>query len=60
VRSFTSIWTPEQAGQQLLFRDPEEDKLKRLDEVVDKIHDRYGKRAMHRGIPTEEDTGAVT
>ncbi len=40
---------PEQAGQQLLFRDLEEDKLKRLDQVVDKIRDRYGKRAAHHG-----------
>ncbi len=41
--------TPEQAGQQMLFRDPEQEKLKRLDQVVDKIRDRYGKRAAHRG-----------
>jgi len=40
---------PEQAGQQMLFRDSEEDKLKRLDEVVDKIRDLYGNRAAHRG-----------
>jgi DNA polymerase-4 len=39
----------EEAGQQLLFRDPEEEKLKRLDQVVDKIRDRYGKRAAHHG-----------
>jgi len=42
----------EQAGQQMLFRDPEEDKLKRLDQVVDKIRDRYGHRAAHRGGQT--------
>ena len=40
---------PEQAGQQLLFRDPEEEKLKRLDKVVDEIRDRYGNRTVHRG-----------
>jgi DNA polymerase-4 len=40
---------PEQAGQQLLFPDPEQDKLKRLDHVVDQIRDRYGTHAAHRG-----------
>ena len=40
---------PEQAGQQWLFADPEQERLKRLDQVVDKIRDRYGKRAVHRG-----------
>ena len=40
---------PEQAGQQMLFHDPEEDKLKRLDQVIDKIRDRYGSRAAHHG-----------
>jgi DNA polymerase-4 len=40
---------PEQAGPQLLFPDPEQEKLKRLDQTVDKIRDRYGKRAVHRG-----------
>jgi DNA polymerase-4 len=44
-----SSLAPEQAGQQMLFRNPEEDKLKRLDQVVDKIRDRYGKHAAHRG-----------
>jgi len=39
----------EQAGQQLLFRDPEKEKLKRLDKAVDEIRDRYGNRAVHRG-----------
>jgi len=43
---------PEQAGQQMLFHDPEEDKLKRLDQVVDRIRDRYGNRAAHRGEQT--------
>jgi len=46
---------PEQAGQQMLFRDPEEEKLKRLDQVVDKIRDRYGNRAAHRGTGTTHD-----
>ncbi len=39
----------EHAGQQLLFPDPQQDKLKKLDQIVDKIRDRYGKRAVHRG-----------
>ena len=50
---------PEQAGQQLLFRDPEEDKLKRLDQVVDKIRDRYGKHAAHRGNQPIRDNPAT-
>jgi len=41
----------ERAGQQLLFTDPEEEKLKKLDQAVDKIRDRYGKNAVHRGGP---------
>jgi DNA polymerase-4 len=49
---------PEQAGQQLLFRDPEQDKLKRLDQVVDQIRGRYGKHAAHRGdSPTQNNPG---
>ncbi len=44
----------ERAGQQCLFPDPEQEKLKRLDEAVDKIRDRYGKRAMHRGDSTQD------
>jgi DNA polymerase-4 len=43
----------ERAGQQLLFRDPQQDKLKKLDQIVDKIRDRYGKRAVHRGVWTD-------
>jgi DNA polymerase-4 len=39
----------ERAGPQLLFRDPEQEKLRRLDQTVDKIRDRYGKRALGRG-----------
>jgi DNA polymerase-4 len=50
---------PEQAGQQSLFRDPEQDKLKRLDQVVDQIRDRYGKRAAHRGSGPVQDSPAV-
>ena len=48
---------PEQAGQQWLFPDPEQEKLKRLDQVVDKIRDRYGKRAVHRGASAQETPG---
>jgi DNA polymerase-4 len=50
---------PEQAGQQWLFPDPEHEKLKRLDRVVDKIRDRYGRRAMHRGPSTQQNPGTV-
>jgi DNA polymerase-4 len=46
---------PEQAGQQLLFADPEQERLKRLDEAVDRIRDRYGKRAVRRGTSTQEN-----
>jgi DNA polymerase-4 len=40
---------PERAGQQSLFSDPEQEKLRRLDKTVDKIRDRYGRGAVHRG-----------
>lgn len=43
---------PEHAGQQSLFADPEQEKLRRLDKALDKIRDRYGKRAAHRGTST--------
>jgi DNA polymerase-4 len=49
----------EHAGQQWLFPDPEQEKLKRLDEAVDKIRDRYGKRAMHRGPSTPGNPGTT-
>ncbi len=39
----------EAAGQEMLFSDPDTEKLKRLDQTVDAIRDRYGKRALHRG-----------
>jgi DNA polymerase-4 len=48
---------PEQAGQQLLFPDPEQEKLRRLDQIVDKIRDRYGRRAVHRGPSSPENSG---
>ncbi|MCL5282987.1 MAG: DNA polymerase IV [Planctomycetes bacterium] len=51
---------PEHAGQQLLFRDPDQEKLKRLDQIVDKIRDRYGRRAVHRGGSTPENPGTIT
>jgi DNA polymerase-4 len=44
-----SCLADEQAGQQLLFHDPEEERLKRLDKAVDQIRDRYGDRAVRRG-----------
>lgn len=40
---------PEAARQEMLFSDPDTEKLKRLDQTVDAIRDRYGKRALHRG-----------
>ncbi len=40
---------PEGAGQGMLFSDPEAEKLKRLDDVADKIRTRYGRGALHRG-----------
>ncbi|MCU0915458.1 MAG: DNA polymerase IV [Planctomycetes bacterium] len=52
---------PEHAGQQWLFPDPEQEKLKRLDEVMDRIRDRYGRRAAHRGtggLPGDPPTPA--
>jgi len=39
----------ERAGQQLLFADPRDEKLKSLDEAVDKIRGRYGNEAVRRG-----------
>ena len=40
---------PEGSGQASLFADPQTEKLKRLDETTDKIQQRYGRRAVHRG-----------
>ncbi len=40
---------PEGASEALLFSDPGTEKLKRLDQAVDAIRDRYGRRALHRG-----------
>jgi DNA polymerase-4 len=48
----------EQAGQQLLFSDHQQEKLKKLDQIVDRIRDRYGRRAVHRGTSTQENPGA--
>jgi len=39
----------EDTGQQLLFGDPKEEKQKRLDDAVDKIKNRFGEDALHRG-----------
>ena len=51
---------PEQAGQQSLFPDPEQEKQKRLDEAVDKIRDRYGKRALGRGGRNVQENPGTT
>ena len=40
---------PGQATEKMLFADPEAEKLKRLDQTVDAIRARYGKRSLHRG-----------
>jgi DNA polymerase-4 len=50
----------ERAGQQLLFRDPRQEKLKKLDQIVDKIRDRYGKRAVRRGNRTGQNGPETT
>lgn len=41
----------EDAGQGTLFDDPQAEKLKRLDRATDRIRQRYGQRALHRGTP---------
>jgi DNA polymerase-4 len=49
----------ERAGQQMLFPDHRQEKLKKLDQIVDRIRDRYGTRAVHRGTtsgPSRPDT----
>ncbi len=46
----------ERAGQQLLFPDQQQEKLKKLDQIVDRIRDRYGKRAVRRGTAAGPDT----
>ena len=43
----------EHTGQQSLFADPDRERLTRLDQAMDKIRDRYGKRAVHRGASTD-------
>jgi len=49
---------PERAGQQWLFPDPEQEKLQRLDQIVDTIRDRYARRAVHRGTSSQGDPGS--
>jgi len=39
----------QEAGQATLFTDPEAERLRRLDQAMDAIRDRYGGRAVHRG-----------
>ena len=50
----------ERAGQQLLFPDHQQEKLKKLDQIVDKIRDRYGKRAVRRGNCADPDRGQTS
>lgn len=45
----------ERASQQLLFRDPQQEKLKKLDQIVDKIRDRYGRQAVRHGTAVPPD-----
>ncbi len=51
---------PEHVGQQSLFADPDRERLRRLDEAVDKIRDRYGKRAVHRGTTNKPECPEAT
>lgn len=46
----------EHTRQQLLFRDDQQERLKKLDHVVDQIRDRYGRRALHRGTTRPPDS----
>ncbi|HPC93802.1 MAG TPA: DNA polymerase IV [Sedimentisphaerales bacterium] len=39
----------QERSQATLFADPQAEKFERLDQVVDAICDRYGRRAVHRG-----------
>lgn len=41
--------SPEGAGQQLLFSDPEEEKQKKIDAAFDKIRGKYGDSSVKRG-----------
>ena len=45
--------TPEGTAQETLFPDPEIEKLRRLDQTVDAIRDRYGKHSLHRGAEVQ-------
>jgi len=36
-------------GQMGLFSDPRKDRQRKLDAVADRINERFGKRAIHRG-----------
>ncbi|MFQ6035035.1 MAG: DNA polymerase IV [Sedimentisphaerales bacterium] len=48
IKEDTSQASRGAGSQQLLFNDPKEEKQKRLDEVVDKIKNRYGKDSLRR------------
>lgn len=41
--------TAEGSGQQLLFADPEEEKQKKIDTALDRIHEKYGRDSLKRG-----------
>lgn len=41
--------SPEGTGQKLLFSDPEDEKQKKIDEVYDKIRNKFGDDALKRG-----------
>ncbi len=45
----TSGLISEGSGQKLLFSDPEEEKQKKIDEVYDKIRNKYGDDSLKRG-----------
>jgi DNA polymerase-4 len=49
---------PGNEGQRFLFPDPQEERLKRLDEAVDRIRERYGRRAVMVDPPADRPDSA--
>ncbi|MEN6429134.1 MAG: DNA polymerase IV [Phycisphaerales bacterium] len=50
----------EGTGEQWLFPDREQEKLKKLDLIADKIRGRYGQQALHRGTARRPDNSDPT
>ncbi len=44
-----------EAPQQDLFTDPRREKIRQVEETLDQIKDRFGKRAVHRGQTPKDD-----